>query len=202
MKIMMTYWGTSEHKAVDWNLSDPALGLLEVSSIAAGIKAVDEIVKKAPVSLLQVGAVSGGKYLILFSGSEEPVYQSHRHGAELLNDWLIDDFFIPNIHPQVIPVMQGTSQVIQWDAIGVIETASVASAVLGADQAVKNANIDLSEIRLARGIGGKGFFVFTGSLDHVEAGIEAGSHYAGEKGNLIHTTILPNPDREFYTHMS
>ena len=199
---MNSYWRNRETKTSEWNIDDPALGLLEVSSIAAGIQAVDEIMKKAPIQILQASPVSGGKYLILFAGSEEPVYQSYMHGTEFLGKWLIDTLYIPNIHYQIIPTMQGTSQVIVWDAVGVIETTTVASTIIGADQAVKNANVDLSEIQLARGIGGKGYFVFTGTLDNVQAGIEAGMKYAQEHGTLLNTIIIPNPDKEFYVHVS
>lgn len=199
---MNSYWRNRETRALDWRLDDPALGLLEVSSIAAGIHAVDEIIKKAPIHVLQASPVSEGKYLILFGGSEEPVHQSYLHGIALLEKWLIDKLFIPNIHHQIIPTMQGTSQVIEWDAVGVVETVSVASTIIGADQAVKNADVDLSEIQLARGIGGKGYFVFTGTLDNVEAGIEFGMKYAQEQGKLLHTIIIPNPDGDLYVHLS
>jgi microcompartment protein CcmL/EutN len=182
-------------------LNDPALGLLESGSIAAGIRAVDEVIKKAVVHVLQAAPVSPGKYLILFAGSEEPVNQSCLHGAEVLGDWLLDRLFIPNIHPQIIPVMQGTSQVIEWDAVGVVETSTAASTIIGADSAVKNAEVALSELQLARGIGGKGFFVFTGSLDNVEAGIEFGCRHAEKEGKLLNSIVIPNPDKEFYAHM-
>lgn len=199
---MTPYWNYRKTWAVNWLPEHPALGLLEVSSIAAGIKAVDEILKKAPIHLLQTGPVSGGKYLILFSGSEEPVNQSYQHGIDILGDWLIDHLNIPNIHHQVIPTMQGVKQVVEWDAVGVIETKSAAATIIGADKSVKNALVELTEIQLAQGIDGKGYFVFTGSLDNVQAGIEFGSNYAKEREAFINSIIIPNPEKEFYMHMA
>ena len=198
---MNSYWRYREAKAFEWRLNDPALGLLESGSIAEGIRAVDEVIKKAPVYVLQAGPVSPGKYLLLFAGSEEPVRESYLHGAEILGEWLVDKLFIPSIDPQIIPAMQGTSQVIEWNAVGVVEMSSVASTVWGADSAVKNADVALSELELARGIGGKGYFVFTGTLDNVEAGIDFGCRHAREKGMLLNSVIIPNPDGEFYAHM-
>ncbi|MCL5019589.1 MAG: BMC domain-containing protein, partial [Patescibacteria group bacterium] len=158
--------------------------------------------KKAPIHLLQTGPVSGGKYLILFSGSEEPVNLSYQHGIDILGEWLTDSLYIPNIHPQVVPTMQGIKQVVEWDAVGVVETRSVAATIIGADTAAKNALVELTEIQLAQGIDGKGYFVFTGSLDNVEAAIESGSHYAKEQKVFINSIIIPNPEKEFYMHMA
>ena len=53
------------------------------------------------------------------------------------------------------------SEVEKIAAIGVIETISALSAVNAADVAAKAAKVDMLEVRIARGLGGKGFLVFT-----------------------------------------
>jgi microcompartment protein CcmL/EutN len=50
----------------------------------------------------------------------------------------------------------------------------VCSTLLAADTALKAADVALVALHLARGIDGKGYFVFTGPQDAVEASLEAG----------------------------
>jgi len=59
-------------------------------------------------------------------------------------------------------------------ALGIVETATVAATILAADAAAKAAAVRLIEMQLARGIGGKAYFIVTGALDEVEAAVEAG----------------------------
>jgi len=46
----------------------PALGVLEVGTIARGVVAADAGLKRAPAILLHSRAVSGGKHLVMFEG--------------------------------------------------------------------------------------------------------------------------------------
>ncbi|MFQ5584163.1 MAG: BMC domain-containing protein [Calditrichia bacterium] len=46
----------------------PAIALIEISNIAAGIKVGDAMLKKSPIALLKTGTVSRGKYLVLVGG--------------------------------------------------------------------------------------------------------------------------------------
>ena len=50
------------------SMKEPALGLIELKSIARGIIATDAIVKKAPVKLLGTHPICPGKYMIIFAG--------------------------------------------------------------------------------------------------------------------------------------
>ena len=51
---------------------EPALGLLELDSIAAGIEAGDAMAKRAPVDVIRAGTVHPGKYLVLVGGGPAP----------------------------------------------------------------------------------------------------------------------------------
>lgn len=50
-----------------------------------------------------------------------------------------------------------------------METFSLASSISTADTAVKAANLELIEVRLGRGLGGKSFLMITGEVAAVEA---------------------------------
>jgi microcompartment protein CcmL/EutN len=180
----------------------PALGLVELSSIAQGLYAADEIVKKAPVRLLSLAPVSPGKILIVFAGDESSVRSSHERGLEIGEGWLTDELLIPQLHPQVIPAMNETVKVKYLEATGLIETETASSCVIAADRAAKAARVQLLEVRLARGIGGKGYFTMTGPLEEVEAALEAGIQEPQARGLLVNRVLIPNPDPELLKHLT
>ena len=78
-------------------------------------------------------------------------------------------------------------------AVGVIETFSVPSCILAADAAVKEAEIELLEIRLANGLGGKSFVTLTGEIPDVEAAMATGESKVKPIGALVRTAVIPRP---------
>jgi microcompartment protein CcmL/EutN len=60
------------------------------------------------------------------------------------------------------------------EALGVIETATVAATLQAADAAVKGATVDLLEVHLADGLGGKAYALFSGSVSDVQAAVAIG----------------------------
>ena len=54
----------------------PALGVLEVSTIARGVVTADAGLKRAPAVLLHSRAVSGGKHLVFFEGGVAEVEEA------------------------------------------------------------------------------------------------------------------------------
>jgi microcompartment protein CcmL/EutN len=81
-------------------------------------------------------------------------------------------------------------------AIGVMEYFSVTASVYSADAAVKAADVDLVDVRLGTGIGGKSFVVLTGEVAAVRAAIEAGIHTPAAEGMLISSVVIPSPHPE------
>ncbi len=174
----------------------PALGLVEVASVARGMVVADAMVKKALITLVQAHPVTPGKYVVVVAGGEEEVSQSMAVGLELAADTLVDRLYLPKADPQLAPAMTQAVQVDDVQALGILETFSVAACVLAGDRAVKGAQVKLVQMRLARGLGGKAFFVLTGELHQVEAGIEAGRGIIHD-GMLLTTEIIPRPHADF-----
>jgi len=170
-----------------------ALGLIESLSIAQGMVITDAVAKKAEVQILEAAPICSGKFVLLFSGLVGPVTESHQAGLEAGAHHVVDEIFLPQVHDQVIPAVLGTAVVERVLALGVIETFSVASCVLAADAAVKAADVRLMEIRLARGLGGKGFFTLTGEQTEVEAALAAGQGIVQDTGMLCNQIIIPRP---------
>ena len=85
----------------------------------------------------------------------------------------MDSLVIPNVDERVVAAMAGACPAEQVEAVGVVETFSLASAISVADISVKAADVDLIEVRLGRGMGGKSYVIITGEVAAVEASVRA-----------------------------
>jgi microcompartment protein CcmL/EutN len=154
----------------------PSLALIEVTTIARGHRVADAMVKRAPVELLRCDAVSPGKLLVLVAGEVASVDEAFRAGLEIAGDAKLDALFLPQAHEQLPGALRGEARAGDprgVGALGILETTTVAATIVSADAALKAAAVRLIEMQLARGIGGKAYFVLTGALDEIEAAVEA-----------------------------
>ena len=149
----------------------PALALVEVASIAVGIEAGDAMVKRAPVEVVRAGTIQPGKYLVLVTGAVGDVEEALQAGIEVGESCLVDFVFLPNVHGQVVAALRGQRRTGTGDALGIVETATVAATIEAADAGVKGATVELLELRLGDGLGGKGYLLFDGSVSDVEAAV-------------------------------
>lgn len=177
--------------------SDAAIALLEVASIAVGIYLCDVIVKQAPVHLLSTEAVSPGKFLLMFGGDVAATEESYRVALREGADEVIDTFFLPHLHAEILPALAGQVPEHSIDAVGIYEVRTVASGIVAADAALKTAEVHLLSFRLAKGIGGKAYFTFTGSHADVEAALEAADQHAEAAGTRVRGLVIPNPHEDF-----
>ncbi len=81
-----------------------ALALVEFSGAAAGILAVDRLLKNAPVALLRCGTVHPGRYLALVGGSVAATEVAHAAACAAAAECcaLVDEVCLPDPHPQSI----------------------------------------------------------------------------------------------------
>ena len=186
----------------------PCIGLLELASIAAGFETADALRKEAAVRLLGARPVTPGKFVILFTGPVEEVSSALRRGLETGADVLIDSLFIPNVEPTLLALVEmeargvagaaGASGAtppspIALDAVGIIETLSVASTIRAADIASKTATLQLVGLGLAAGLGGKSYVTFTGEVGDVGMALEAGAADAERAGMLVRKVLIARP---------
>lgn len=174
-------------------MEHPALSLIELDSVAAGIRTADVMVKRAPISLLKAGTVHPGRYLVMVGGSVASVEEAWKAGLEEGRGFLIDDVFLPDVHEQVFQGALGQKHEIKEEALGVLETLGVAALLRAADAGVKGAAVRIAEMRLADGLGGRAFVLFDGPLPEVEAAIDIGVSSIGEE-RILHRSILPRLD--------
>jgi len=171
----------------------PALAVVELASIARGHRVADAMLKRAPVRLMRAEPVSPGKFLVLVEGDVAAVDESFRVGTDVAADRTVDTLFLPQPHEALWPALAGGANATEGvESLGVVETTTVAATILGADAAAKAAKVRITEMQLARGIGGKAFFTVTGPLAEVEAAVEAA--IGALDAARVHTTeIIPAP---------
>lgn len=117
-------------------------------------------------------------------------------GVSISNESLVDSLVIPSIHPQVFSALSCASEISGKGAVGIIETFSLVSAIMASDAAVKAADIELIEIRLGRGLGGKSFVVMTGDVSAVKFAVESTVKNHGIEGMIARTVVIPSPHRD------
>lgn len=167
----------------------PALALLEFDSIAVGYVAADAMAKRAQVARLEIGTVQPGRLLVLLAGSVAEVEECVVVGRALGASALVDQVYLPGVHPQVVAALAGERVTQLGDALGIVECASAASAVHAADAGLKGADVTLMELRLSNGLGGKGICFLTGSVSAIEIAVELASAVVSP-GQLIQTTVI------------
>jgi microcompartment protein CcmL/EutN len=156
-------------------LSDPAIAVVEVDSIAVGILTGDAMVKASPLGSIYTGTVHPGRYVIVVSGDTASVEVAVDTGSSVAGDTLVDLVFLPDVHPLVVDAIISEADLAdcRGDALGVVETVTIAAVIDAADAGVKAANVDVPAVRLADGLGGKGYVLFSGDLAEVEAAVDA-----------------------------
>ena len=178
----------------------PALALLEFNSIATGIEAGDAMVKHAPVSTIHAGTVQPGHYLVMVAGDVASVEEAVTAGKEVGQPALRDALFLPNVHPDVVSALSGKRSNGASDALGVVETHTVASAILAADAGIKGAEVVLLQLRLADGLGGKGILFFNGLVADVETAVSIAANSA--QTHLLRQSVIPQLHDEMWQNVN
>ena len=170
-----------------------AIGIIELKSIAQGVEATDAALKSAGVQLISAHAACPGKFEIILTGAIADVTAAIEHVKGRFDQKLIDSCIMGRIDPAVVAAMFGTQAAPKTGSLGIIETYSAASAIKAADIAVKTAKVEIFELRVSRGMGGKGVVLLTGEIGDVSAAVEAGSAHAQEQGVFTGNSVIAAP---------
>lgn len=168
----------------------PAVALLEFSSIARGIEAGDAMSKRAPLQVVRAGTVHPGKYLVLVGGLTADVEEAIEAGRAVAGAALFDVVFLPDVHPDVVASIGGTRREDAGEALGVIETQTVAATIDAADAGVKGARVTVCDLRLADDLGGKGYVLFGGEVAEVEAAVGYGVERIAASGQEVTHVVI------------
>lgn len=177
-------------------MNGQSIGLLELSSIAAGFAAADAMLKAGDVRLLLSRSICSGKFMVLIGGEPAAVGSAVAAGAEAANGCLIDQVELANLHPDVLTAIGRASPEELKGALGVVESFNIAAMIAAADAAVKSASVTLRELRLAMALGGKAFAVLTGDIASVQAAVDAAKRVLSASGVLVNAAVIarPHPD--------
>ena len=172
------------------------LGVLEFSSIAVGFHALDEMIKTAPIKIIDARTISQGKYFIVFSGDLASVEYSFTKGNEIGSKFIINRLMLPMVHSEVIGAIGNVKETEEWGTIGIIETLNVTSSIEAADIAAKEGGVTIVEVRLANGFGGKSYVKMIGDLENIQAAMNSAVHKLEQDKLLFAKTIIPQPQEE------
>jgi microcompartment protein CcmL/EutN len=182
-------------------MSEKSIGLIELTSVAAGFQVADTMLKAGNVRLLLSRSICSGKYMVLVGGDAAAVTAAVGAGADSAAGCLIDRFVIPNVHPDVFVALGRTQPVQPNGALGVLESFNVATLIEAADIAAKSASITLLELRLAMALGGKAFCTLTGDVASVQAAVGAGRKHIADAGVLVNAVVISRPHPDVYREL-
>lgn len=178
----------------------PALGVLEIGTIARGVVVADAALKRAPAILLSSRAVSGGKHLVMLEGGVAEVEEAMMAGKLAAAQTLLDSVELPAADDQVWPMLGAPIAPPDWtddpdaEAVVIIETSTVCAAIAAADAACKVAQVTVRDVRFAVDLAGKAYFTLTGSLDSIESAAAAAIEAAQHKLVGAEVIAQPSPD--------
>ena len=175
-----------------------AIGLVEFRTVSSGVNAVDTMVKNSEVDIIVADSVCPGKYYGLITGSISAVQSAVEAASATNSDKLIDSFVLGNPSDDIYPAIYGTSEVKEYKALGIIETYSIASAIVAADTASKTSEVKLIELRLAKGLCGKSFLYLTGEVAAVSMAIERAKNEMKDEGNFLDSVVIASPDKKVW----
>ncbi|MFT9498103.1 BMC domain-containing protein [Anaerosolibacter sp.] len=178
-----------------------SIGLVEFKSIAKGIEATDAMLKAAHVELILSTPICPGKYVTLISGDVGAVKNAVEVGKQTGDVFTIESYVIPNVSPSIFPALTATMDVSKVTSLGIIETISAITSIVAGDVAVKAANVQLLEIRLARGLGGKGFVLISGEVAAVKQAIKACENNLEDTGGIISAVAIASPSQELVSKL-
>ena len=200
---------TNDHNPAFTNAEvQTAIAMLETSSVAAGFEMTDAILWESDIELLFATHVQPGKYVVLFTGSVEDLKSALRRGADVARGDLVDQLLIPQVHHGVCDALRrgdgGESSepdAEALDALGVVETTTVASCIVAADVALKEAEVRLFELRIANGLGGKSYVTMNGEVSDVRSSVQAAARSAEGQGRLARQVVIAKAHPDLAEHL-
>lgn len=181
------------------DITGPAVALIEIADVPAGFQALDALAKEAQVHVISAGTVQSGHFLIAFAGEVEPVELSFESAVRAAEQALIDSVLLPYAEPRILPALLDGSprKPGSGDALGVLQTSASPTLLRAVDAALKGAEVELIELRLAEGLHGRGLAMLWGLQHDVQAAIDHASlAYGRGLSTGCTAAVIANADRE------
>jgi microcompartment protein CcmL/EutN len=174
-----------------------ALALVELDSIASGLRALDALVKKAPVSVLEANLVEPGKFLVLVAGPVGELGEAFEAAIAEVPTAVGAKMFLARVEERVVDALRGRDDREERPAaIGLVEGRAVAPTIEACDRSLKNARVRLAGIRVTGGLAGRAYYVVSGPQHDVEAALDAGRAVLEAQDSFHRVERIANPHAE------
>lgn len=183
----------------DPEITGPAVALVEITDVPTGLLSLDALAKEATVTILSAGTVQCGRFLIAFAGEVEPVEMSFEKAVSVAEKALLDSVLLPYAETRILPALADgrARRPRNGDSLGVLQTGSSPTLLRAVDAALKGADVELLELRIAEGLGGRGLAMVWGHQHDVQAAIEHASVAFGRgRAEGCTSSVIANADRE------
>ena len=171
-----------------------ALGTIKFKTVSTGVTAADAMVKTAAVELVEAQTVCPGKYIALITGDLSAVDAAVDTAKVQYGEQLIDSFVLGNPHEGIFPAIYGTTHIEHISSLGILETFDAAAIIVAADVAAKTSEVELIELRIAKGMCGKSYVFLCGEVSAVEAAISKAKATVAETGMYLDSAVIAHPD--------
>lgn len=173
-----------------------ARALLEYTSVAVGVLAVDRMLKRSPVALLRCGTVHPGRYLALVGGSVASTEEAHAEGVEVGRSaaTLFDEVCLPDPHPALVAALEGARRGPVGEAAGVFEVSTSPALLRCLDTVLKAVPVALVEARLADDLGGRALAVIDGALPDVREALDVVRSAVVGRADVLGVSLLARLD--------
>ena len=173
-----------------------AIGMIEFKTVSAGVTAADVMVKTAAVELIEAQVVCPGKYIALITGDLSAVDAAVAAAKNSASEQLIDSFVLGNPHQGIFPAIYGTTHIEHISALGILETYDAASIIVAADVAAKTAEVELIELRVAKGMCGKSYLYLCGEVSAVDAAIARARESVAGSAMYLDSSVIAHPESQ------
>lgn len=173
-----------------------SLGLIELRSVARGLKTTDEMLKSADVEIIMSSSICPGKYVILVSGNVGSVKNAVETGIRIADSFLVKSSIITNLDERVIQALSSTNMLKEIKSIGVIETRTALASIKAADVAVKASNVELIDIKIKIGLGGKGIVILTGEFSAIKSAAQACLNEFKSTKEVVDISVMSSPHKD------
>ena len=175
----------------------PALAMLDVGDVPPALLALDALAKEAHVEVVARGTIQPGRYAILFAGEVEAVERAFYKAHSACRASLCDQVLLPHAEERLVPAIVDAAM--QWpapgDTLGVIQLGFLPTLLRAVDVALKGALVELVQLRLGDGLGGRGIALLWGETHDVEAALELAEAAAFDgRSDALSTSIIRHAD--------
>lgn len=175
-----------------------ALLIAEYGSISCGMGMLDRLVKQSVIVPLYAKPICIGKYVMIFSGDVENLRESQGVLQSVGREQLVSTFLLTAAHRDILEYLSGPqrrgSLRYPVEAIGIFETRTIACGLFALDAALKHGNVTLLRLGMGQFIGGKCYFLLTGTVSDVQQAFVHGQGVLPEQ-DFVGMEVIPSPDR-------